>query len=62
MGAGTQVFTHLPWFMLVGQPTETPRAIMMISAWVLNLAVAEGLIAKDKRRAIPARRKILTVP
>ena len=62
MGAGTQVFTHLPWFMLVGQPTETPRAIMMISAWALNLAVAEGLIAKDKRRAIPARRKILTVP
>ena len=21
MGAGTQVFTHLPWFVLVGQPT-----------------------------------------
>jgi uncharacterized membrane protein len=62
MGAGTQVFTHLPWFLLVGQPTEGPRAVLMISAWVLNLAVAETLIAKDKRRASPARRKILTVP
>lgn len=62
MGAGTQVFTHLPWFLLVGQPTEAPRAVLMIGAWVLNLAVAELLIAKDKRRAIPARRKWLTVP
>ncbi len=62
MGAGTQVFTHLPWFLLVGQPTEAPRAVMMIGAWVLNLTVAEWLIAKDKRRAFPARRKVLTFP
>jgi uncharacterized membrane protein len=46
MGAGTQVFTHLPWFLLVGQPTEAPRAVLMISAWVLNLTVAEWLIRK----------------
>ena len=62
MGAGTQVFTHLPWFLLLGQPTEGPRAVLMITAWVLNLAVAETLIAKDKRRASPARRKLLTFP
>lgn len=62
MGAGTQVFTHLPWFILIGQPTEVPRAVMMIGAWAINLAVAETLIAKDKRRAIPARRIALTVP
>jgi hypothetical protein len=62
MGAGTQIFTHLPWFLLVGQPTEGPRAVMMIGAWVINLAIAETLIAKAKRRAIPARRKLLTVP
>lgn len=62
MGAGTQVLTHLPWFLLVGQPTEGPRAVLMIGAWVINLAVAEALITKDKRRAIPARRKPLTVP
>jgi uncharacterized membrane protein len=46
MGAGTQVLTHLPWFLLVGQPTEAPRAVMMISAWVINLTVAEWLIRK----------------
>lgn len=62
MGAGTQVFTHLPWFLLVGQPTEGPRAVLMIGAWIINLAVAETLIAKDKRRAIPARRTALTTP
>ena len=47
MGAGTQVFTHLPWFLLVGQPTEAPRAVMMIAAWVLNLIIAEWLIRKE---------------
>jgi hypothetical protein len=62
MGAGTQVFTHLPWFLLVGQPSEGPRAVLMIGAWVINLAVAETLIAKDKRRARPARRIALTIP
>lgn len=46
MGAGTQVFTHLPYFLLIGQPTEGPRAVMMISAWVINLAVAETLIRR----------------
>lgn len=53
MGAGTQVFTHLPWFILVGQPTETPRAVLMISAWLINLAVAEWLIRSTLPR--PAR-------
>ena len=61
MGAGTQVLTHLPWFLLVGQPTEGPRAVLMIGAWVINLAVAETLIAKDKRRAKPVRRNALTL-
>ncbi|HLQ18716.1 MAG TPA: DUF2306 domain-containing protein, partial [Tabrizicola sp.] len=46
MGAGTQVLTHLPWFLLVGQPTEGPRAVLMIGAWVLNLAIAEWIIRK----------------
>ena len=62
MGAGTQVFTHLPWFLLVGQPSEGPRAVLMIGAWVINLAVAETLIAKDTRRARPPRRIALTIP
>lgn len=62
MGAGTQVLTHLPWFLLVGPPTEGPRAVLMIGAWVINLAVAEALVAKDKRRTQPARRTALTIP
>jgi hypothetical protein len=34
----------------------------MIGAWVINLAIAETLIAKDKRRAQSARRTALTIP
>lgn len=47
MGAGTQVLTHLPWFLFVDmRPGETPRAIMMGLAWVVNLAVAEWVIRR----------------
>lgn len=45
LGAGTQVFTHLPWFILVdGKPGELPRAVMMGAGWVINVLVAEGVI------------------
>jgi uncharacterized membrane protein len=54
MAAGTQVFTHLPWFLLVGTPSEGPRAVMMISAWVINLAVAEWLIRRTAARPTAA--------
>lgn len=46
MGAGTQVFTHLPYFILVGTPTEASRAVMMGAGWVINLAVAEWIIRR----------------
>ena len=46
MGAGTQVITHLPWFLLVGQPTEGPRAVMMGLGWLINIAVAEWVIRR----------------
>ena len=51
LGAGTQAATQLPWILLVGQPSETPRALLMGAAWLLNLAVAEWFI----RRAQTAR-------
>ena len=55
MGAGTQVLTHLPWFILVDlTPGETPRAVMMGLAWVINLAVAEWVIRRPTVRARPA--------
>lgn len=55
MGAGTQVLTHLPWFVLVDdKPGETARTVMMGAAWVINLAVAEWIIRKREPRRTPA--------
>ena len=50
LGAGTQVLTHLPWFILVGgTPGELPRAVMMGAGWVINVVVAEWNIRKPCR-------------
>lgn len=53
MGAGTQVLTSLPLIPVDADGPAYPawRSVAMISAWVLNLAVAELVI----RRARPAR-------
>ena len=52
LGAGTQVLTHLPWFLLVGaKPGERPRAMLMGAGWVINVVVAEWIIRR--RRAHP---------
>jgi uncharacterized membrane protein len=58
MGAGTQVLTHLPWFILVGQPSALPRAVMMGAGWVINVIVAEWIIRRGRanKPARPARR------
>jgi uncharacterized membrane protein len=51
LGAGTQVLTHLPWFVLVGgQPGELPRAVMMGAGWVVNVVVAEWIIRRGATR------------
>jgi uncharacterized membrane protein len=51
LGAGTQVLTHLPWFVLVGdKPTELPRAVMMGAGWAINIVVAEWIIRKLQPR------------
>jgi uncharacterized membrane protein len=60
LGAGTQVLTHLPWFVFVGQPDEATRAILMGAGWVINLAVAEWIIRREPRRA--SRGTIAQVP
>lgn len=46
LGAGTQVFTHLPWFIFVGEPTGLPRDLMMGAGWGINILVAEWIIRK----------------
>jgi hypothetical protein len=56
LGAGTQVLTHLPWFVLVDvTPDETPRAVMMGLGWVINVAVGEWVIRRSA--LIPPRKR-----
>ncbi len=44
LGAGTQVLTLMPWFLLFGIPDEFTRALLMGAGWVINLAVVEWII------------------
>ncbi|MGY1704035.1 DUF2306 domain-containing protein [Geodermatophilus sp. SYSU D00697] len=60
LGAGTQVLTHLPWTLLVGQPSGTPRVLLMLAGWVINLAVVEW--ALRRRPVVPARSAAAAVP
>ena len=47
LGAGTQVLTHIPWFVLAdGRPGEGPRAVMMGAGWGINVLVAEWIIRR----------------
>ena len=52
MGAGTQVLTHLPWFLFAdGKPGELARGVMMGAGWVINVAVAEWIIRSRPTQA-----------
>ncbi len=50
LGAGTQVFTHLPLLLFPDALGELTRALCMGAGWVINLAVAEWLIRKRSGR------------
>ncbi len=53
LGAGTQVFTLLPWIVIfgpIGAADELPRTVLMTAGWVLNLAVAEYVIRRRWQR------------
>lgn len=54
LGAGTQVLTHLPWFILYGTPDVLPRTVMMGGAWAINAAVAEYVIHRRRTATAPA--------
>jgi hypothetical protein len=55
LGAGTQLFTHLPWLVLVGgRPGELPRAVMMGVGWMINVVVAERAIRRRSPHSEPA--------
>jgi hypothetical protein len=51
LGAGTQVLTHLPWFILVGKPGESARTVLMGAGWVINVIVAEWTIRSARARS-----------
>jgi len=48
LGAGTQVFTHLPWILFPSIHGELARTVMMGAGWVINLFVAEWIIRKQR--------------
>ena len=54
LGAGTQVLTHLPFFLFPAIQSEGTRALCMGAGWVINLAVAEWIIRRHM--AHPARK------
>jgi uncharacterized membrane protein len=60
LGAGTQVFTHLPWFLFPSIQGEVARALFMGAGWAINLALAEWLISRGRRR--PPTAKTATGP
>ncbi len=49
IGAGTQVFTALAWFLISGNatPGENTMVALMAAGWVINLAVAEVAIRRS---------------
>ena len=52
LGAGTQVLTHMPWFIFAtGKPGEGARAIMLGAGWVINILFAEWIIRRRSRQA-----------
>lgn len=54
MGAGTQVFTHLPLTLLGFEWTMTSRAVAMGAGWVINALVAEVIIRRGQHARRPA--------
>lgn len=50
LGAGTQVLTHLPWFLFPSIRRELARTRFMAAGWVIDLAAAEWLFSRERRK------------
>lgn len=50
LGAGTQVFTHIPWFVFPDLRSELLRTLCMGAGWFINILVAEYVIVRRSRR------------
>lgn len=48
MGAGTQVFTHIPLYIFPSIQSEQSRFWAMASGWCINIIFAEWIIQKNK--------------
>lgn len=49
LGAGTQVLTHLPWFLFPELRGEVLRTVCMGAGWAINAGVAEWIVARRAR-------------
>jgi hypothetical protein len=58
MGAGTQVLTSIPPLLIFGEPDALARLVQMDTGWIINLLVAEWVIA---RRRAAARRPAMVI-
>jgi uncharacterized membrane protein len=54
LGAGTQVFTHLPWFLFPSIHGELARTLFMAAGWAINIAVAEWFISRERSKRVSA--------
>jgi hypothetical protein len=52
LGAGTQVLTHLPWFLFPSIRGEPTRALFMGAGWVINLAVVEWILMRERTQVL----------
>lgn len=50
LGAGTQVFTHIPLLVVPNLWSETSRAVCMAASWGINIAVAEWILRCNQLR------------
>lgn len=52
LGAGTQALVHLPFVIIVGEPGERSRALLLGAGWALNLLIAEWVLRKPTPSAL----------
>ena len=61
LGAGTQVFTHLPYFLFPDIQGELTRALCMGAGWAINLAVVEWILWRERCEIFPTKRNVALI-
>ncbi len=52
LGAGTQVLTHLPWYLFPSIRGEQTRAALMGAGWASNLALVEWILMRERAKVL----------